>query len=334
MSLQKVFTLSIIVYLFVGCSSTPTEKTQFQSYCDNSIYDIDLNDTITTLNHISQFYDKKCFSSTIHLGQSLLKSKRDKFYHVTSEIEEFIAPEGSQTVYVLESHERIFLSLLIANSYYHLEQFDKAKNELRRAYDESRAIIYNHGDDLSLVIYQAILWEQLKERDYAEPLWRRAQELAGKTSLLSPFIEARLNQFETSSALYDWSIYGVGRFPEVDWKMSLKESRGSYHKISAKTSFPGLCSDEETLIIPTTAWLEKLQLRNASGYHPLLNLKSWIRLPFGVGIGLATATAGVGVGVGGCYLSLAAAAAAQGTHQAGAELCVASAQLGIDIAEK
>ena len=51
-------------------------------------------------------------------------------------------------------------------------------------------------------------------------------------------------------------------------------------------------------------WAQKIAKRHEHDYHPLLNLKSWARLPVATGYGLVAGTGAVGVGVGGCAVGV------------------------------
>ncbi len=61
-------------------------------------------------------------------------------------------------------------------------------------------------------------------------------------------------------------------------------------------------SDGTTLVIPTQSWFQKIAMRHSHGYHPLVNAKSWIRLPIGVIYGVSTVATGAAIVVGGCTL--------------------------------
>ena len=49
-----------------------------------------------------------------------------------------------------------------------------------------------------------------------------------------------------------------------------------------------------------------MAIRHSHGYHPLLNVQAWIRLPIGLTYSLVPLAAGAGVMVGGCVLDAAA----------------------------
>jgi hypothetical protein len=58
--------------------------------------------------------------------------------------------------------------------------------------------------------------------------------------------------------------------------------------------------------LSTKSWFDKVAIRHSHGYHPLLNVQAWIRLPIGLTYSLVPLAAGAGVMVGGCMLDAAA----------------------------
>jgi Asp-tRNA(Asn)/Glu-tRNA(Gln) amidotransferase A subunit family amidase len=58
-------------------------------------------------------------------------------------------------------------------------------------------------------------------------------------------------------------------------------------------------------LISTESWFNKIAIRHSHGYHPLLNVQTWIRLPVGIVYSLIPVTAGAGIMVGGCVLDAA-----------------------------
>lgn len=113
-------------------------------------------------------------------------------------------------------------------------------------------------------------------------------------------------------------MLGVGRFPEVDWKLELFGSKNGYFVIKPKPAFEPTCLSPTGIRLSTESWFAKIAHRHDHAYHPLLNIQSWIRLPIGVLYGLVPFSMGAGVAVGGC-----AGAASLGGKGSG-DLCALS----------
>ena len=60
------------------------------------------------------------------------------------------------------------------------------------------------------------------------------------------------------------------------------------------------CASDTGARMSTLRWFEKIAVRHSHAYHPLLNVQSWIRLPFGMAYSLVPLAVGAGVIVGGC----------------------------------
>jgi hypothetical protein len=60
------------------------------------------------------------------------------------------------------------------------------------------------------------------------------------------------------------------------------------------------CADDQSIVVPTHSWFQKIAIRHSHSYHPLVNAKTWIRLPFGLVYGISTVVAGAGIIVSGC----------------------------------
>ncbi|MCA9423015.1 MAG: hypothetical protein KC592_18490, partial [Nitrospira sp.] len=226
--------------------------------------------------------------------------------------------------YVLESYERAYLSVLLAASYLRTGHIEDAKVELRRLDHELFTPLYNFGEDPVNLVLSAVLWEVLGEPGDARTDWFRVAEPT-RSSLLTvaPTLQAfarkqvaRLDQ--RARPALRWRVYGMGRFPEVDWDFKLFGSSNGYFEIHPKPPFKELCVSETGLRLSTESWFAKIAHRHDHAYHPLLNIQSWIRLPIGVVYGLVPFSLGAGVAVGGC-----AGAASLGGRGSG-DLCALS----------
>ena len=109
-------------------------------------------------------------------------------------------------------------------------------------------------------------------------------------------------------------IYGVGEFPGFTWKAQFLEKH-PYKIEPIAENFPATCATENSLLMPTDAWVKKISGKYDSSYHPLVYTKSLVRAPIGLLIGAAGITTGFTVGVGGCFL------AASGNHPYSGDMC-------------
>lgn len=311
-----------------ACVSGKKVETDYTVHCRHKFFNVDLTNAPEALNQISELYRLQCENEVVQIGSQLRKISYDKMYFVSGEMTELFTPEGSQTPYTLEAHERSYLNLMIASSYLRLGDFERAEIELRRVYFESLARTYNHGEDVVTTIIQASLWEKLNKADYAEPLWRRALEIAGNNSELKPFLLGRIESYDQGKKIQPLDIYGYDSFPPIEWSLNFLNDKGSYYSLQAPGGFPPLCADQNVMVVSTKDWFEKLKNRYESNYHPLLNVKSWVRLPVSAAYGLGAGVLGVGVGFGGCVLE---GYLGNGSHLGG-ELCQMAVQAGAQVA--
>ena len=204
---------------------------------------------------------------------------------------------------MLESYERGYLSFLIALSYLRQNELAAMGVELNKFYSEEVAHLYNHGQDPVNALLQAVLWENFPREGFsARPfwLWLSRSELADST--VRAFATARVADFDAKILRAPWQIATVGSFPDLEWSMKFADAKHGYLEVRPKQSFPKTCSDGTTLIMPTQSWFQKIAMRHSHGYHPLVNAKSWIRLPIGVIYGVSTVATGAAIVVGGCTL--------------------------------
>lgn len=267
-----------------------------------------------------------CDREAIKLGDWLSKTYRDKHYSVSSEVASVFIPEERATVYVLESYERAYLALNLALIYYRNGKKERAAVELRRAYSEGQAQIYNFGEDAPNLLLAAALWENLGEPDTARSYWVKLAEI--KTSQATKdFAEARIRDIDENRIRQrePWKIFTVGRFPKLDWSLSFRQDISkSYYEITTVERFPKNCSSRESLVLNSSQWLEKIRMRYAENYHPLLNFKSWVRIPIGIAYSAGAIALGAGVATGGCALD----GALDGNHNGGGAACGEAIKFG------
>jgi hypothetical protein len=301
---MKLIFCVLISLLAVACASKPKALKMSRSTnegCQNNLEHAPLEDVLKTLGFISELYDQKCFREVIALGDFVRAHSRDKFYHVVNETLEFVTPEGTFTEYVLESYERSYLSFLMASSYEQLASKDGAQVELRKAYQEGQALLYNYGDDPVNLVLQAAVWENSRTSGDSRPLWKKVTELAGSNLALKTFAEKRIQEIDSGrKPVKPWKVYAIGLFPGLDWETSMTKSSGSYFVVKPKSSFPVTCGSDESLLLSTEAWAQKISHKYDQDYHPLLHLQTWTRLPVGLTMGALTAVSGAGVAVAGC----------------------------------
>lgn len=288
--------LSLLVLFLTSCTSLP--KSISRGDCD---YNTIGRTEIDILNGISDLYSQKCFHQVIKLGQSFRETARDKYYSITAEVGELFLAEGTLSHYVLESYERSYLSFLISSSYFQLDKKDLARIELRRSVDENTSLLYNYGDDPVVLLLQAALWENLDGPNDSRFLWRRVSEHPQASEDVRRFAHNRMSLIDLGQTPRQfWVIQALDKFPKLEWKIDFSNSANSYYQISSKTQFFDECSGPEELLVSTKPWLEKLKYRHAYDYHPLLNAKSWLRLPIGILYGSTLVGTGVAVALGGC----------------------------------
>ncbi|MCB0421549.1 MAG: hypothetical protein KDD61_11170 [Bdellovibrionales bacterium] len=306
---QIIFLISILPFLF-ACQSAPTiasvqSHKDSPSSCRVFLEQLDRERPLEVLNTITQLFEFSCYHEVIQLGQAAQLKYQDKQYSLTAEVTSVFLPDGSNTSYVMESYERAFLSFLVARSYYNLKQFESSEIELRKAYNEQRADIYNFGDDPINLVLLATQWESSSEPFTARSYWRRAAEIS-EWPELKRWIHSRIEELDqtTNKSKTPWHIYKLGSFPGLDWKFRFSNvTENGYYRLEPLKEHPPICHSETGFILPTSPWLDKMNQRYQTNYHPLLNLKSWIRVPVGLVYGASTLVAGASLGVLGCVLS-------------------------------
>lgn len=294
---------------------------------------INLSDRILTLNLLSAAFSQGCYGTVIDYGAKAHSEFRHKTFSVLKETASMFIPDGTLTDYVLESYERGYLSFLLSASYFKTHKTEDAKVELRQLDHELFTPLYNYDEDPVNLVLSAVMWEQLGEPGEARVDWLRLRDQVGALRdldvKLRTFADLHLDRIDRAQAIQsDWQIYGIGRFPTVDWIVEFISSTNGYYRVSPNQGFVPACVSETGARISTRTWFQKIATRHNHAYHPLLNMQSWIRLPVGIIYGLVPVTAGAGIIVGGCV------ADAMLSEGHGGALCQLSIVGGVALMEK
>lgn len=293
-----------LALLLAGCQSKAAGRPA-ASDCAALARGVTLSNHVATLNLLADAFARKCYDVVLTYGARAQADYRHKTYSVTRETASIFLPDGVLTAYILESYERGYLTVLLADSYLQLKKPDDAKVELRRLDQELFAPIYNYGEDPVNLLLSAVLWEQLGDPGEARVDWLRLRDQVGSLKGLEPdiraFADRQLARIDRGEAVpAGRQVYGVGRFPGIDWDLKFVGSSDGYFHVRPKGGFGPACASDTGLRISTQRWFEKIATRHSHAYHPLLNVQSWIRLPFGMVYSLVPVAAGAGVAIGGC----------------------------------
>jgi hypothetical protein len=312
------------LYLVVlGCQTGEVRPT-FQDECGILSSQVDWSNRIKVLNLLSLAFSQECHGAFIEYAERAQSDFRYKTFSLSREMVTVFLSDGVLTEYVLESYERAYLSVLRAASYLRTGHPEEAKVELRRLDHELFAPLYNFGQDPVNLVLSAVLWEVLGEPGEARIDWIRMADPTGSSllhvnSTLKAFAQEQVTRLDQGAhPIPPWQVYGLGRFPEVDWDFKLFGSRNGYFVIHPKPPFQEACVSKTGLRLSTESWFAKIAHRHDHDYHPILNIQSWIRLPIGVVYGLVPFSIGAGIAVGGC-----AGAASLGGRGSG-DLCALS----------
>lgn len=272
---------------------------------------------------LTKLYENQCDAEVVLLGDQVRRHYRDKVYFLGKESAEFIGTDGSTTDYVLEGYERSYLSTLMAMSEVRRKRFAKAQVELRRVYEEQKALIYNESEDPVTIAVQAVLWENTGDPAEARVHWKRLSENRRADATSRLFALDRIDKIDRRDPLRPWEIYSLGVFPEINWEFSLANLGSSYYRLKPASRFPSSCSEgQEGLLVSAEPWFQELEKRYSMERHPLTFAKTVTRGAIGLSVGAVTGTLGVGVAVLGCY-------AAKDSQQA----CEAAIRLGMEMAQ-
>jgi len=279
-------------------------------------------DPIAALDLVTDYAEIGCHRQAIELGSAIRNTYRQKTYSVSAEIFSVFLPEEVLSEYVLESYERAFLSFVLASSYLKLGDKDAASVELRRANSEGKALLYNYGEDPVNILMSAALWDNLQQPDSARPFWQKLSGILREDNPVRELANERIRAIDRGGTTVQthWRIVGLGRFPSLDWQLTSDTKRDSYFTMKPLGDLPKDCRSPTGAVLGTGSWLEKLAHRYSSDYHPLLHLKTWVRMPIGAVYGLGIFSAGLGVVFAGC--------AVDGSMKGNADLCKASIDAG------
>jgi len=294
----------------VGCQATGGKAIQRPS-CSEIEQQFNLSDRIDTLNRLADAFAARCYDTVIVYGEKARSEFRHKTYSFLKETTNVFIPEGSFIDYVLESYERGYLSLLLAASYANAEKPEEAKVELRQLDHELFTPLYNYGEDPVNLLLSAVLWERVGKVNEARVDWLRLRDLGmmwkGQQDAVRVFAAREVARIDEGPGFSEqWQVYGIGRFPEVTWDLRFFGSTDGYFSVKANREFLPACQSDTGVRLSTQSWFDKVAMRHSHGYHPLLNVQSWIRLPFGLTYSLIPLAAGASVLVGGCMLDAAA----------------------------
>ena len=313
---RPIYTLSLLTFflLLYGCQHPEaiglhSPHAAGPSYCREIEKAIKFRDRINTLNHLTHAFRDQCYETVIRYGTRAQNKYRYKTFSVVKEAGSIFVPDGTLTDYILESYERGFLTFLLSASYHQLHQTDASKVELRRLDHEVFTTLYNYGEDPVNILLSAVLWEKLGEASEARVDWNRLQgqrELQKQVNeTIRTFASKRMEQIDSAENIRsDWSIHAVGRFPDIEWNLKFINSENGYFLVTAQQNFIPDCASDTGLRISTQSWFHKIAMRHNNGYHPLLNVQSWIRLPFGIVYSIVPLAAGAGIAVGGCAVDV------------------------------
>ena len=293
----------------VGCHAEAVRK-QVGPVCGEIGNNLNRAGRIESLNLLSAAFTGHCDDLVLTYGAQAKSEFRHKSFSVTRETANVFVPDGTFIEYVMESYERGYLSILLAASYLRAHKDQEAKVELRSLDHELFAPIYNYGEDPVNLLLSAILWEQLGEIGEARVDWLRLQDLPrltkGEDEALRRFAGERVRRIDSGDGAQGlWRVYRVGTFPKLTWDLQFTNSTSGYFSITPKQPFFNTCASDSGLRLSTESWFEKVAMRHSQAYHPLLNVQTWIRLPFGVVYSLVPLAAGASVMVGGCLLDAA-----------------------------
>ncbi len=309
MARASALALPCVLMLLAGCLHGDPRQSQPVG-CVDIVRGLDLSDRIGTLNLLSQAFSRQCYPTVVDYGARAQSEFRHKTFHILKETASVFIPDGTLTDYVLESYERGYLSVLMAASYFNMQQLDEAKVELRRLDHELFTSLYNYGEDPVNVLLSAVLWEQVGEPAEARVDWLRLRDLRSllkeRDERLRSFADLQIKRIDEGRPVEGkWHLYPVGTFPGVDWDLQFTGSDNGYFRVTATGNFPAACVSQTGALLSTHSWFEKIATRHSNAYHPLLNVQSWIRLPVGVTYSLIPVAAGAGIAVGGCMLDAA-----------------------------
>lgn len=299
--------LFLLCALLLGCQYPLNKEQSVPDFendtCQLSNSKIILSDRIGTLRYIADAFNQGCYGMVLSYGTQAKRDYRYKQFSVFREATNIFLPDGMLTDYVLESYERAYLAFLLAAAYYHLGDFEAAMVELRWLDHEIIAPLYNHGEDPINILFAAVMWQTLGQRDEARIDWSRLSIHRKSDTEIKKFALKHIQRIDDKMEIKKaWKIYGIGEFPAINWDLQFTASDNGYFSVTPEKAFDPTCVSETGIKISLQPWFSKIALRHNNGYHPLLNAQSWIRLPFGVFYSVTTFAAGAGIAVTGCVV--------------------------------
>jgi hypothetical protein len=305
--------ITVVIGLLIGLVGCQTGggRTIHGAPCSVIEQHINLSDRIGTLNRLADAFDVRCYDTVIVHGEKARSAFRHKIFSFFKETTNVFIPEGYFIDYVLESYERGYLSLLLAASYANVQKPEEAKVELRQLDHELFTPLYNYGEDPVNLLLSAVLWEQVGEVNEARVDWLRLRDLGvmwkDQQDAARLFAAQQVSRIDDGHIISEpWHVYGIRRFPELTWDLEFFGSTNGYFSVKASREFLPACQSDTGVRMSTKSWFEKVAIRHSHGYHPLLNMRAWVRLPIGLTYSLVPLAAGAGVMVGGCVLDAAA----------------------------
>ena len=305
-------TIALAIGLLIGLVGCQTrgERTLQGLPCSEIEQQINLSDRIDTLNRLADAFAVRCYDTVIVHGEKARSEFRHKTFSLMKETTNIFVPEGSFIDYVLESYERGYLSLLLAASYANVQKPEEAKVELRQLDHELFTPLYNYGEDPVNLMLSAVLWERVEEVNEARVDWLRLRDMGvmwkGQQDAVRVFAARQVDRIDEGQGFSEpWHVYGIGRFPELTWDLRFFGSTSGYFSVKANGEFLSACQSDTGVRLSTRSWFDKVAIRHSHGYHPLLNVQAWIRLPLGLTYSLIPLAAGAGIMVGGCMADAA-----------------------------
>jgi hypothetical protein len=304
--------IALVMALLIGLVGCQTRggRTLQGLPCAEIEREINFSDRVDTLNRLADAFAARCYDTVIVQGEKARSEFRHKTFSLMKETTNIFVPEGSFIDYVLESYERGYLSLLLAASYANVQKPEEAKVELRQLDHELFTPLYNYGEDPVNLLLSAVLWERVGEVNEARVDWLRLRDLSvmwkGQQDAVRLFAARQVDRIDEGQDFSEqWHVYGIGRFPELTWDLRFFGSTNGYFSVKTNGEFLPACQSDTGVRLSTQSWFDKVAIRHSHGYHPLLNVQAWIRLPFGLTYSLIPLAAGAGVMVGGCMLDAA-----------------------------
>lgn len=303
--LQKL-TLFAVLLLLSACAGK--SRLSFpplvasSSACKALVENLRTGSEVAVLSGLESLFQTDCHSEVLILGEWVRPLFRDKRYSITAEASEFILSDGSQTTYVLEGYERVYLSLLMAFSAHRLGDHDKVGQLLRRANEDQKARIDNPTSDPNLWILQAVLWENLGEPGLARPFWKKIVLSKNSDKSMKAFAQKQI-RFLDRGEKSSWQIWRTrASLPKPRWSNTRLTLQGQVYDLAPDSGFISSCwsREGEAAVVSTESWFEELRGRHSTDRRPLTLAKGLTRGAVGISFAATVGTVGVGLAVVAC----------------------------------